>query len=158
MKLRVVLFLFCILILSRSSPAVIQLKMTVSKMYTTSTPVLLAKITSLNESNRSIEADVTETVVGQPTEKIRLQLIEPQTLFAQLKVGDPLVLFAAKARGAGDATIHLANTWLFARSKPDTTPPIWQISHQQSNDFTKAFPSTTPALAAIVRDFKAGQA
>src|SRR5437763_1349012 len=110
MKFRVLLSFFVIVTLSGPASAVIQLKLTLSKMYTTSSPILLAKITSLTESNRSIEADVTETLAGQPTEKIRLQLIEPQALFAHLKVGDPLILFAAKGRGAGDATIHLANT------------------------------------------------
>src|SRR5207244_2195648 len=50
------------------------------------------------------------------------------------------------------------NTWLVARSKPETSPPIWQITQQQSNDFCKAFPGSTQALAIILREFKDGKA
>src|SRR5829696_5819804 len=119
MRFRVLILIF-VLALSGSASAVIQLKLTVSKMYSSSSPVGIAKVTSLNESNRVIEADVIETLSGQSTPKIRLQIIQPQNLFAKIKVGDPIVLMAAKGRGAGDASIHLADTWLLARAKPDS--------------------------------------
>jgi hypothetical protein len=96
--------------------AVIQLKLTVAMSYSRSSPVLIAKITALSESNRVIDADVVEALVGQSAPKLRIQLIQPQALFSRLKIGDPIVLFAAKGKGAGDANLHLGDTWLIGRS------------------------------------------
>jgi hypothetical protein len=156
MRLRI-LILFFSLSICDSALAVIQLKLTVSKMYSSSSPVMIAKVVSLNEANRVIEADVTETLSGQASPKIRLQIIQPQNLVGKIKVGNPIVLMAAKGRGAGDASIHLGDTWLLARAKPDSNPPIWQITQEQSNDFTKAYPGTTESLAKLVRELKSGK-
>ncbi len=151
------LMLIVLLAICTSASAVIQLKLTVPMMYSKSSPVLIAKVASLSESNRVVEAEVTETLIGQSAAKIRLQVLQPQNLLSRIKVGDPIVLMAAKGRGAGDATIHLADTWLLARLKPESNPPIWQITQEQSNDFAKAYPGTTEALTKLVREFKEGK-
>jgi len=151
------LILFFLLAICGSASAVIQLKLTVAMMYSRSSPVLIAKVTGLNEANRVIEADVSETLIGQSGPKFRLQVLQPQNLFPRIKVGDPIVLMAAKGRGAGDASIHLVDTWLLARAKPESSPPIWQITQEQSNDFTKAYPGTTDALTKLVREYKEGK-
>jgi hypothetical protein len=153
MKFR--LLLICFLI-SAPSPAlaVIAAKIPLSKTFTTSSPVIVAKITNLNPSNRAIEVDITETVVGAAPEKIRLHLIQPQSLFSQLKEGDPVILFVGKGRGSQTATIHLGDTWLSGQLKPDSNPPIWQIIKEESNDFRKAYPGTTDTLILILHEYK----
>jgi len=123
------------------------LKLPLTKIYTLSSPVHVAKITKLNEANRSIEADA-------ENEKLRLQLINPAGLFGQLKVGDAVIVFVAKGRASNMANVHLADTWLLATVKPESNPPIWQISQEQSNDFKKAFPGSTGALAQVIGEYK----
>jgi len=156
MRIRVLILFFLLMVCAPAS-AVIQLKLTVAMSYIRSSPVLIAKVAALNESNRVIEADVVETLVGQSGPKIRLQIIQPQNLFPRIKVGDPIVLMAAKGRGAGDATIHLGDTWLLGRAKAESNPPIWQIVQEQSNDLAKAYPGTTETLTKLVREFKEGK-
>jgi hypothetical protein len=151
------LVLFLLLAICAPASAVIQLKLTVPMMYSKSSPVLIATVSALSESNRVIEAEVSETLIGQSAAKIRLQVIQPQNLFPRVKVGDPIVLMAAKGRGAGDASIHLADTWVLARAKAESNPPIWQITQEQSNDFVKAYPGTTESLAKLLGEFKQGK-
>jgi hypothetical protein len=153
MKLRAAIILVVVAVLSGTSSAVIQIKLPVSKIYSTSSPILIAKVTKLTESNRLIEAEITDTITGQPSEKLRLQLLQPQSLFQNVKLNDPLILFVAKGRGSDTATIHLANTWLLAKLKPDITPALWQ-SFQEPADFKKTFPGTTTALIEIIKEFK----
>jgi len=134
-----------VLLLAHAAFAVIQLKLPVSKIYSTSSPVDVAKITALNPANRSIEAQ-------SDSDKLRLHLVQPQALFASLKVGDPVVVFIAKGRASNTATVHLADTWLLANLKPESK--IWEITQEQSNDFRKAFPGSTKALTQIVAEFR----
>src|SRR5687767_112762 len=108
MRLRALLII--IFLAATPALAVIQVKLPLSKIYTTSSPVLVAKITRLNEQNRSMEAELSQALTGQSPGNLRLHLIEPASLFAQIKVGDPVVVFVAKGRGSNTASIHLANT------------------------------------------------
>src|SRR2546421_969319 len=158
MKFRAGFILLLLLAFCGSASAVVQLKLTAAMTYSRSSPVLIAKVTALNESNRVIDVDVVETLVGQSAQKLRIQIQQPHAVFSRVKIGDPIVLFAAKGKGAGDANIHLADTWLLGRSKPDSNPPIWQITQEQSNDFSKAYPGTTEALTKLVHEFKQGKA
>jgi hypothetical protein len=154
MKLRNGFALLLILTLSGSSWAVFPAKVPLPKMYETSATVLVAKVSKLNPSNRLIDAEVLEAIKGDKPDKLRLQLVSPESLFGQIKEGDPIVVCTAKGRGAGDATVHLANTFLVARLKPEMTPPLWQIIQEQSNDFKKTFPGTTGSLIHALRELK----
>jgi len=148
--------LICLLILTCLSPAlgVIPAKMPLPKLYETSDMVLVARVTKLNPSNRLIDADVTEAIKGAKTEKLRIQVVSPEGLFGQIHEGDPLVICTARGRGAGTATVHLADTFLLASLKAQNTPPFWQIIQEQSNDFKKTFPGTTNLLIQALSELK----
>src|SRR6266568_6150296 len=134
MKFRI-WFISFLLTLLHSAFAVFPAKLPLPKMYETSETVLVAKVTNLNPSNRLIDADVNETLKGEKTEKLRIQLVSPEALFGQIREGDHVVICTARGRGVGTATIHVADTFLLARLKPETTPALWQIIQEQSNDF-----------------------
>jgi hypothetical protein len=118
MKLLASIISLLSVILSQSAFAVFPAKLPLPKMYETSGTVLVGKITKLNASNRLIDADVIETLKGDKTEKLRVQLVSPEALFGQIHEGDPIVVCTSRGRGAGAATIHNADTFLLGRQKP----------------------------------------
>jgi hypothetical protein len=154
MKFRISFICLLSLTLLHSAFAVFPAKLPLPKMYETSATILVAKISKINPSNRLIDADVIETLKGEKTEKLRIQLVSPEALFSHIREGDPIVVCTARGRGAGDATIHLADTFLLGRLKPETMPALWQIIQEQSNDFKKTFPGTTNLLIEALREFK----
>ena len=81
MKFRAGFILLLLLAFYGSASAVVQLKLTAAMTYSRSSPVLIAKVTALNESNRVIDVDVVETLVGQSAPKLRIQIQQPQAVF-----------------------------------------------------------------------------
>src|SRR3954451_10331684 len=131
------------LAISPSAFGVFPAKLPLPKMYETSGTILVGKITRLTSSNRLIDVDVVEALKGDKTDKLRVQLVSPEALFSQIHEGDPIVVCTSRGRGAGGATIHVADTFLVASLKSQTDPALWQIIQEQSNDFKKTFPGAT---------------
>ena len=154
MKIRIALICVLTFALARSAEAVFPAKLPLPKMYETSASVLVARVSKLTELNRVVDVEVTDAIKGDKTDKLRIQVVKPEGIFKQLREGDPIVICTSRGRGAGDATIHLADTFLLGRLKPQTSPPVWQIIDEQSNDFKKTFPGTTPLLIEALRELK----
>src|SRR3954465_14288851 len=154
MRVRIASFISLILFTCSGAFAVIAAKIPVGKIVETSKSVLLARVTQLNPSNRVMDVELTEALKGEGPQKMRVQVVEPKAIFAGIKVGDPIIIMTGKGREANRATIHLSGAWFIADGKPESTPPAWQIIQPQSNDFRKAFPGSTPALAKIFREIK----
>src|SRR6266850_5382877 len=154
MRFRIAFFVLPILILSSGVFAVIAAKLPASKLYTTSNPVLVTKITAIN-GNR-LDLEVVEILSGKSTDKLRLQIVKPESLVQAIKVGDPVVLLVSKAR-PNDAVIHMAGTWLLAQGNLAASPPVWQVISEHSNDFYKTFPGTTDVLIQLLHETKNGK-
>src|SRR5882724_3084943 len=154
MLLRAALSILLILVSSTIAFGVIAAKLPASKLYTTSSPVFVTRITSIN-GNR-LDLDVVETLSGKPADKLRLQIVKPEALIQAVKVGDPIVILVSKARPA-DAVVHMAGTWLLAQGNLAASPPVWQVIGEHSNDFYKTFPGATDVLIELLHETKNGK-
>jgi hypothetical protein len=160
MRLRIALVLLPILFIFNAAFAVIAAKLPASKLYTARSPVLITKITSIN-GNR-LELDVVETLSGKATDKLRLQIVKPESLLEAIKVGDPVVILVSKGRPNepvvhNDAVVHMAGKWLLATGNLSASPPVWQVMSEHSNDFYKTFPGTTDVLIALLHQARSGK-
>ena len=154
MRVRVAFFLLTTLISCSSTWAVIAAKVPASKLYTASNPVLITKITAINRNR--LDLDVVETLSGKGTEKLRLQIVKPESLLEAIKVGDPIVILVSKGRPS-EAVVHMAGKWLVAAGNLTASPPVWQVMNEHSNDFYKTFPGSTDVLIALLREAKSGK-
>ena len=156
MRFRLFLSLLLILAASRTCLAVVAAKLPASKLFTTSSPVLVATVRSIIESPRVLELDVIDTLSGQALEKIRLHITKPELVTQPVVIGDSVLILVAKAR-PNEAVVHLSNKWLIAQARPQTSPPVWQVVSEHSNDMYKTFPGTTNELIALMRSVKEGK-
>ena len=145
---------------ARPAAALIQVDFPVEKIYQASRTVLVGSVAAVSSDSRVAAVKVGETVKGRPGAKaLRIQLVSPPKLIESVKVGRPVVVFVAKGKAkagaAAMAIVHLADTWLLARSVPKAKTPVWRVG--QVYQGAQAFPGRTVALAAIVRQLKGGK-
>jgi hypothetical protein len=134
--------------------AVIRLpEMPVSKIYAGSKQVIVGKVAQVAAENRVVEAEVvpSEAAKGEPTgERIRVQIVQPESLIKRVAVGQPVIVFVS--RTGSTATVHLADTWLVARTIPNAQPPAWRVV--QEADLALSFPGRTSDLVEILTGIK----
>lgn len=138
--------------------AVIKIERPVSEVYQYAKQVIVATIIKANPANRVIEAEVVEVVKGKAVgERIRVQIVQPEAIFKQVKAGQPVVIFVSKAAGdSAEHALHLADTWLVAHPRGELTPATWAVV-QDHPVMNKSFPGTTPALVRLIAELKAGK-
>jgi hypothetical protein len=152
MRIRLGFGILSILMSCSGALAVVAAKLPASKLYTSSSPVFITKISSINVNR--FDLDVVETLSGKATDKLRLQIVKPEALIQALKVGDPIVILVSKAR-PNDAVVHMAGKWLLAQGNLTASPPVWQVISE--HDIYKTFPGTTDVLIALLHEAKNGK-
>jgi hypothetical protein len=137
--------------------AVIQVDFPVGKIYKASQQVMVGTVGSVRAANRLVDVRIAEGVKGEsPGERLRIQVLQPAGLIASVAAGQPVVVFVAKAKGKRPlAIVHLADTWLLANAIAGAKPPAWRVGQVYQGE--QSFPGRTVALAAIVRELKAGK-
>jgi len=137
--------------------AVIKVDLPVSKIYTSAKAVVVAGVVSVDGERRIVEVKVDEVLTGAvPDRSLRIHVAEPPELVKQVQAGQSVVIFVGPP-GAGAprrAVVHLADTWLLAEPVETAKPPAWRTIGPF--DGAKSFPGRTGALAAVVRELKAG--
>jgi len=140
---------------SRPACGVVRLDYTVPKIYKTSNAVVVGTVAAVNPGNRVVDINVTATLKGaSPGPRLRVQAAAPPDLFQKVAVGQSVVLFLAKDRGASVAIVHLADTWLLAKGLPGASKPAWRVTMPYRA--ARAFPGRTPSLVRLVRAIAAG--
>jgi len=140
--------------------AVIRVDFPVSKIYATSSTVLVGTVRKVTEANRVVDVRLAETAKGDPPgPMIRVQILKPERLIRQVAAGHPLVLFVAKGRGKAEAPsaalVHVADTWLLAKRLPKASAPSWRAEERFVG--RQCFPGRTAALVKVVAELEAGK-
>ncbi|MGE5609585.1 MAG: FG-GAP repeat domain-containing protein [Bacillota bacterium] len=134
--------------------AVIRLpEMPVSKIYAGSKQVIVGKVAQVGAENRVVEAEVvpSEAAKGEPAGgRLRVQIVQPEALIKRVAVGQPVIIFVS--RSGTTATVHLADTWLVARTIPNAQPPAWRVV--QEADLALSFSGRTSDLVEILAGIK----
>jgi len=140
-----------LLLLAGPAGAVIKVDLPVSGkrgMWEVSASVIAGKVTAVNADARVADVAVQQTLKGESLgERIRVQIVNPAELIAQVKTGQSVVLMTSSAR-AGMGVLHLADTWLLAQRAGQTN--IWRVVKQFGPEYAQAFPGRTDALADLL--------
>ncbi len=147
-----------LLLLAGPAGAVIKVDLPVSGkrgMWEVSASVVTGKVTAVNADARVAEVAVQQTLKGDSLgEQLRVQVISPAELIAQVKAGQSVVLMTSSAR-AGMGVLHLADTWLLAQRAGQTN--IWRVVKQFGPEYAQAFPGRTDALADLLAQLAKGK-
>lgn len=154
----VLLAMVMVLCVSKSAPALIKVKLTLSKVYSDSRSVGVGTITQVKAENCLAIVKLSETLHGRElAETQRLQLAAPQELVGRVSAGDPVAIFVGEGRNGVLALVHLADDWWLAEEVAGATPPLWRTVSRH-NDTRATFPGRTSALVAILKQLQAGTA
>ena len=135
---------------------VIKVDMPVSRIYGTSRAVIVGTVAAVTPANRVIDVTVAATLKGAPAgEKLRIQIVSPKEVIANVAPGGAVVVFVGKARDGAMALVHLADTWLLAKRAGAGASQVWRV--MQRHDAKQTFPGRTTALLGLVKQIKAGK-
>lgn len=125
----------------------------VSSIYKQSDWVASGEVTAVDAAAKIIEAKLTQTFKGEAgTERVRLQVAQPEALLKQAAVGQAVMLFSARAQGRVVGIAHVADQWTMAEG---LSPGAWRI-FQARGELAPSFPGRTWSLTKIVAAIKEG--
>ncbi len=152
-------FLAAIWLIAAPAGAVIKLELPISRVYETSKAVLVGTVAEVQPDTRLIEVHSVRAAKGtSPGPQLRIVVAAPAELIKQVAPAQPVVVFFTQSRagGAGQAVIHLADTWLLAQGVPGSQDQVWRVV--QVWEATKpGFPGRTAMLVRLIDEFKAGR-
>ena len=148
--------LVLVVLVCAQAGAVIKIKLPVSKIQKTSRTVLIGTVTAADTSGKTLDVAIVKTLKGAaPGNRLRIDYRAAKGVGQKPAAKQPVVLFVGARKGGRSAVIHLADTWLLARTADGGDRSTWQVTGP--HDGATSFPGRTRALVRILEDMKAGR-
>lgn len=139
--------------------AVVKLDLPLSKIYETSTSVLVGNVATVQVDSRLIDVQSVQAARGTaPGTQLKIVVAAPADLIQRVAPGQPAVLFFTrnKVNGVPQAVVHLADTWLLAQGVAGSQDLVWRVV--QVHEAAKpGFPGRTAMLVRLIDGFRAGR-